>query len=488
MAPTCPGKSMRKIDEEDFVTLYPGVCTEREAAPVERFLADNEALAQRGPIDATALAAGALPDGTPGVGPSLPVTEAMVRYNNAKYDPENPLLNDAEYARRAGFRDILAFPTFGAHDDTFMVPYPFDARDTLLVSQLGHSVTSYEPIHPGDTLFLVADRRHVKDRTPAEGSVYRTVRIETEGSVYNQNGKKVNDVVFGVTESVKIYREGRRPANMGFRDSWEAPDWTSRPAHCYTDEDWEFITDVWRKETRRGPIPRYWEDVRVGDRPMWTSDGPIDRSVLPTDPYGMGTDGSRTLKREILDPTIFATMVRGSDGIYRLPDRNGHIPDVPDGAESPMAKDVRAGEIDTTDIHRQTGNRAILINFLGRDIAIRHLNNWMGDHGRLHNIRWGIMPATCLAAYGKPVPEEPAAAAFLDVVPELAGKKVSVHGLTGDLALVKSYVYDKYVQDGSFVVELAWWIETIERDIWLAGGATVRLPSRKLADAAPRTG
>lgn len=27
--------------------------------------------------------------------------------------------------------------------------------------------------------------------------------------------------------------------------------------------------------------------------------------------------------------------------------------------------------------------RAIFINFLGRDFAIRHINNWMGSHGRL---------------------------------------------------------------------------------------------------------
>ena len=48
-------------------------------------------------------------------------------------------------------------PCYGAHDDTFMVPYPPDARDTLLVSQLSHSVTNYRPVYPGDTLYLVAD-------------------------------------------------------------------------------------------------------------------------------------------------------------------------------------------------------------------------------------------------------------------------------------------------------------------------------------------
>lgn len=61
----------------------------------------------------------------------------------------------------------------------------------------------------------------------------------------------------------------------------------------------------------------------------------------------------------------------------------------------------------------------------------------------------------------------------------MKGRTVTTHGLTGDLALVKSYVYDKYVRDGEFLAELVWWIETIEGDIWLTGGATVKLPSKR---------
>ncbi len=61
----------------------------------------------------------------------------------------------------------------------------------------------------------------------------------------------------------------------------------------------------------------------------------------------------------------------------------------------------------------------------------------------------------------------------------MKGRTGTAHGLTGDLALVKSYVYDKYHCDGAFFAELAWWIETIDGDIWLEGAATVKLPSRR---------
>jgi hypothetical protein len=474
---------MHDFDPNDFVMLYPGVYTEKEKALVEKYLADNKALEERGEVDVQALVKGTLPKDTPGLGLSFVVTEAMVRYNNEKYDPENPVLNDAEYAKKLGYKDIIAMPCFGANDDVFMVPYPPEARDTLLVSQLNHSITSYLPIYPGDTLYLVSNSRHVTDYTPTEGSIYRSVVLRSTGSIYNRRGEKVNDVVWRVTESLKIYKEGKKPAKMGFRDMWEAPDWMSRPAHYYTDEDWEYIKDLWSKEKRRGSETLYWQDVKIGDEPTWTVDGPILESLAPTKPWGMGTGGSRTMKKEIMDPKIFKTMIKAKqDGIYRLPNREDYIPAIPDDPATvpmPPMHDDDIAAIDTADIHKQTEARAVLINFLGRDIAVRHINNWMGDRGWIFNIRWGIMPAEAHRTLGKNVPTNPDAEYFLEKVPYMKGMHVLAHGLTGDLALVKSYVYDKYFRDGEPFVELIWWIETIEGDIWLEGGATVKLPSKK---------
>jgi len=484
--------TLSKFDPNDFIVLYPGVYTEREKALVEKYIADNKAIEKRGEIDVKALISGTLPDGTPGIGPVLKVTEAMVRYNNQKYDPENPVLNDAEYAKKLGYENILALPCFGAHDDTFMVPYPPDARDTLLVSQLDHSVTTYKPIYPGDTLYLVVNSRTMTDYTPTEGSIHRSIVIRSTGSIYNQRGEKVNDVMFSVMESIRIFKEGKRPAVMGFEQMWEAPDWQKRPAHYYTDKDWDYIKSLWMKEKRRGPEPLYWEDVKIGDEPSWTVDGPILESLSPTRPYGLGTGGSRTLKKEILDPEIFKTMIRDELGIYRMPNKSDYIPEIPDGVQSDFAiihqvgdkpSENEAGEsnaaIDTRDIHKQTVGRAALINFLGRELANRHINNWMGDYGWLHNIRWGIMPAEAHWALGKNVPKNRQKEYFLGKVPYMNGKRCLAHGLTGDLAIVKSYVYDKYSRDGEFFVDLIWWIETIEGDIWLEGGATVKLPSKR---------
>lgn len=485
MPAEAPATAKANEDAAKFVKLYPGVWSAKEKTLAEKYLADNKAIADRGPVDVQALIHGTLSKETPGLAAVLPVTEAMVRYDNKKYDPENPVLNDAEYAKKLGYENIFAFLTFAADDDLIMTPFPGTARDKLTVSQLNHNITSYKPIYPGDTLYTVMNSRDLYDLTPPEGSYYRDLVIVNQASVYNQKGEKVQDVIFRVMESIKVYKDGMAPANPDFmRDIWTAPNWMSRTAHKYTDKDWETMKGIWAKEKRQGATPLYWEDVKVGDQPAWTLDGPIMESVTPTKPYGQGAGGSRTMKKEIMDPAIFKTMTRDPEtGIYLLPNKADYVPEIPD--VKPHVMDAggapggaKPGDVDTTQIHKQRESRAVLINYFGRDLAIRNIDNWMGERGTITNIRWGIMEAETFAALGMNVPKSPYSEDFLAHVPFMKGKHVNAHGLTTDAAIVKSYVYNKYVKSGEFYVDLAWWVESIDGYIWEAGGATVKLPSK----------
>jgi hypothetical protein len=412
----------------------------------------------------------------------------MVRYQNNKYDPENPIRFDSAYAQSVGYDDILAYLSFGANDDFAMVPLPRAMRDKMLVSDLNHSITNYAPIYPGDTLFQVNNERTILDITPNEGATYRSIVIQSKGSVYNQRYEKVSDYVFRVTEGNRIYSDeyiaagGTRSDPNEFMDWWLAPNWLERPEHYYTKRDWRFIKKVWRNERVRGSKPRYWENVKIGDKPRWTLEGPIFETTQPVSYSALGAGGSRTLKKEIMDPAIFKTMIRSeADGIYRLPDREDYIPPVPGGAP-PVTMGSEAGAIDEQDIHEKKVNRSVLLNLMKREYAVRHLIDWMGDHGWLQNIRWSIMDRRAHQAYGKgnSVPLSPEAEHFLDRVPHMNGRHVDTHGLTGDIAIVKSYVYDKFSRDGEFFVDLVWWIETIEGDIFAEGGATVQLPSKSV--------
>jgi hypothetical protein len=44
---------------------------------------------------------------------------------------------------------------------------------------------------------------------------------------------------------------------------------------------------------------------------------------------------------------------------------------------------------------------------------------------------------------------------------------------------VKSYIYDKHQANGENFVDIIWWIETIDGDIWEEGEATIKLPTRE---------
>jgi hypothetical protein len=532
------GSSQAGNSPDDFVTLYPGKITEKEKALYEEFLAGNKAIEERGPVDLKALIAGTLPEDTPGIGPVLEVTEEMVRYNNEKYDPENPVLNVSEYAKKLGYENIFAYPTFAPNDDSIMKAWPSSARDALLVSDLNHNITYYRPIYPGDKIYTVLDRRTIRDITPEEGAKYRSIAMESVASLYNQKGEKVNTAIFRVTENLGILKEGKTfISEGGGQPGWVSPAWTSREAHQYTDADWKKIKKLWAAEKRQGSTPLYWEDVEVGDYPTVTVDGPVMESVNPTQPYGMGTGGSKTLKAEIMDADTFKTLVKDENGIYLTEEKSGYVPTVPStgdsgrgggmpsggmpagmpqggipggdmgGAPGGMSEGGMpggaggpggdmgqmpeggmsrgggqgSGDIDTSALHASKENeRSVLFNFMGRDFAIRHINNWMGDYGWVYNIRWSIMAPSALEAVGLSVPDSPFSERYVQRVPSLvkAGKTVNAHGLTTDLAIVHSYVEKKYVQDGEFFVDLVWWVETIEGDIWEEGGATVKLPSK----------
>ncbi len=465
----------------DFITRYPNQLDEREKPLYEQFQAECDAVNNRGPIDVQALIAGTLPKDTPGLGPVIHLTDELVAYFNSKYNPFDPLYNDADYAKSAGFDGIPAIMTIVAHDDTFMRAVPHESRDIMLVAGLNHSVTSHRPIYAGDTLYLVVNHRHFKDITPESGSDYRTIAMTFDGEIFNQRGELVNSVVFRVRENLKTYKPECRPAEF---PAWEGPPWSRREDHKYTDEDWKKIMDIWAAEKIRGAEPLYYEDVEIGDEPAWTVDGPIDDTVEPIPYWGCGLGGTRTLKREIMDPAIRATMKRNPyDGIYRLEKRSMSYPAWPDSINlvdkqgNPHDPRAFTSWAENDDPMCEPPERAMLINYVSRDFAIRHFTNWMGDKGWLKNISWGIMNNDTMKYYGYDLPPQEDAVDFLEMFPDIHGK-VLHHPMERDVLIIKSRVYDKHIEGDEHLVELGWWVESVLGDIMEEGRATIRLPSR----------
>lgn len=469
---------MAKYIDNDFLTLYPGVFTEGEKELGEAYYRENEAINARGPIDVDALIAGTLPEDTPGFIKTFPVPEALVKYQNDRIDPENRVINDPEYAKSLGYKNIFALPTFAPHTDVDKA-FPPAARDTILVSQLSSGITSLRPIYPGDTLYLVVDHRETRDITPPEGSTHRFLAISGEASTYNQRGEKVNEMAWNICEGIRIYKDEKRPkprAEMNFLDCWEDPPWLKRPAHHYTEDDWQFIMNTWKNEKRQGAEPLYWEDVRIGDEGTPTLDGPIYTGALPHESSGHGKGGSRNLKAFMLDKDRSSLNYDPITGIYTPKDMAAFIPAFPKLEDD--TTDERGENFSESEIHAKGTDREVLMNYVGRDIALRHINNWMGDHGWLKTIRWEIMSPELMNLYGKEVPAAHYVQNFMQKIPYMKDKILDAHPLSDDIALVHSYVTDKYVLNGEHLVELTWWAETIDHYIMIDGVAIVRLPSR----------
>lgn len=461
------------VKEYKMETFYPGQYTRRDKETLIPYWESLEAL-NRDPVTLEELEKGTTEERRGRFVP-LPVEGKVMDYYAYKYDPENPLYTDDDYARKMGYREKIAYPTFAACDDCFGRMGPMESRDSLLVCGVNTSMHFYEPVYAGDTLYPVTNSEYVEDITPEEGSEYRSLAITINGSVYNQNHKKVLDVQYRCRENNQCYAGEKpdKPLRMGI-----GPDWTKRPAHKYTDADWETIMNLWKGEKRQGAEPLYWEDVNVGDHPTPTCDGPFLETTMPTVPYGMGMGGSRTLKKEILDEETRKNMVRyPEDGIYRMPNYKDSVPEPPVKVRrmGPPAPGSEAKE--TPKAGAPIGeNRMILINFFMREFAVRHIYNWMGDKGWISRLEWGIMPF--LDKYGYHMPAHPQDPDFLSVVPELEGRRPMDHGMIGDVAIIKSYVYNKHVKNGKHYVDLAFWMETIDGVIIEEGQATVCLPSK----------
>lgn len=476
----------RIYDPNDFILQYPGVYEGRAKEAMERYFAMIQEI---NAIQVTGedVAAGRVPAAK--LGATLSLSKDFIRYCTEKYAPEYRLLLDPEVARAHGYRDIFAMIGLSSCDDVFTLPTPPEARDTLLVSQIFHHVESLAPVYPGDTLYMVRDKTIITDLTPAEGSVYRHLHQQNFGTVYNQKGDAVNKVRYTLMESVKLYKDDRLPkprSEFGFADLWEDPDWFARPEHIYTDADYAAFRALAEKEVIRGDEPLYWEDAAVGTQLPDGMFGPIFDGVCPTKPYGMGVGGCRKLRREFMDDARFAAMVTDPHtGIRTTGDRSYDVPEAPDGirpfflAPPDEQPEAASGEVNTADIHKTANERSALINFMGRDIALGHILDYVGYHGYIRSCDWTIMTPATHAALGKPVPKVPGFRNFACEVPGMEHSDIPIHGLTYDLARTKACITDKYVQDGHFLIKVVFWNVDIEDRIWITGAAEVELPSKR---------
>jgi acyl dehydratase len=142
---------------------------------------------------------------------------------------------------------------------------------------------------------------------------------------------------------------------------------------------------------------------------------------------------------------------------------------------------------------KDTDGRPLFWNVMVHRWIAGMLYDWMGDQGWLQRIGRDMMdlppgaskavnyqasptliPSIPRSSYPKLFDKFP----YLEKVPYMKGKRAKWHGMVGDVAISKAYVFDKYAKDNEHFVDLAWWVETMDKDLILEGFATVKLPKR----------
>jgi acyl dehydratase len=124
----------------------------------------------------------------------------------------------------------------------------------------GGEWTFYNPIFPGDTIysFLGEESCEVK---PSEFAGRNVIRVRRDVK-FNQRGQ-----VVGVYKILRVLTERKTAAKKGKYGE-------IKPA-TYTDDDIAKIDEIYSAEQVRGSVPRFWEDVQIGESLGTMAKGPL---------------------------------------------------------------------------------------------------------------------------------------------------------------------------------------------------------------------
>ncbi|MBE6992216.1 MAG: hypothetical protein E7430_06535 [Ruminococcaceae bacterium] len=476
------------FDKKEFEYFIPGIYSDHDAAAVAKFKEEIGKIAARGPVDPADLVAGKC-DGLPGVSGPVEISGKLMKAMADNYIAENPLFNDEEYAKKAGYESVPAY--YFINEPNYMPAMPMGQYlgDCMLVSGHNDMMNYYKPVYEGDKLWTVIDWQDCEDITPLAGSHYRTWALSGQAKVYNQKGELVAEGANILKES---FRRHKDPAKQTAMRAWESPDWWhQRPHYVYTDADWEYIKDLWKKETVRGSEPLYWDDVEVGTEVVTSVGGPVLIDQESDIVFHLPKWAAET-KVNMLDPEKFKDMVKDEHNLYYPKDHAVKKPgkvfkmsildDEDDGKEKPEAAKAHDMPEMPPEVANRDG-RSVIQNAVCTKWAATAIINWMGDAGWLRTIAWDIMStppgydATVIPHFTKK-PELFNLFPYLAKVPGMEGKRADCHAMEYDTIVTHAYVTDKYEKDGEYLVDLTWWCETIDHYLVQEGGATVVLPKK----------
>ncbi len=292
------------------------------------------------------------------------VTADATRHFAYGYGDDNPLYCDPGYGKNTRWGGLIAPPNFTYCMGENAAPPPTPAQKELLKGdpfaglgsyQAAMEFEYYRPLTAGDRCHVIRAQVGVADKPSRFGG--RTAHRTDDFLFANGHGQIV-------TVQRGTWINAERHASKD-RATEKAP----LSFDPYTDEQLAEIDAAYDAETRRGPLPRYFEDVEVGEEIQPRVKGPLVVTDLIVWHLGWGM--------QLTPPGAFAIarkIRRKAPGLYPPNARN-----IPDTVQRLHWDPERAQELGIPMSYDYGAMRETWLTHA--------LTDWMGDDGWLLRLR-----------------------------------------------------------------------------------------------------
>ena len=339
-------------------------------------------------------------------------TRDNIRHYAHGIGDDNPLWCDPDYAAKSHYGGIVALPSFLFSTSRIVSGY-VGGLPGVHAMWSGADWTWHKEVRRND---VISTESYLKDLVEHQTRFAgRAIQQIYHVDFFNQSGDKVAEAD---SWCFRTERDHARENGTKYREVRE------RGVRRYTDEELGEAYKLYRDEEVRGAVPRYWEEVNVGDELPTMFKGPM--TVTGFVAYAQGWGGLYIRANKLAWKLIDAHPGVG------IKNRFG-IPDVPERVhwEEDFALEVGAPGAYDYGPERTSW-------------MTHHLTNWMGDTGFLHK-------ASC---------------------------KVRRHNPEGDMVFIKGKVTRKFVENGKHMVEIEQEAQNQDGEQSAVGGGVVVLPSR----------
>jgi acyl dehydratase len=281
-------------------------------------------------------------------------TRDNIRHYAHGIGDDNPLWCDPEYAAKTSYGRLVAPPSFLFPLNRILSGY-VGGLPGVHAMWAGANLTWRKPMFRGDEFTTKAWLKDlIKHETRFAGlAIQQIYHVD----FYNQKNELVAE---GDSWCFRTERDTARERGTKYSEvKQKAPVYYSR-------DDLTKIFAIYENEEVRGPLPRYIEDVKVGDKLPTMAKGPMTATGFIAYAQGWGGLYIRANK-------LAWKQLRKHPGLG-IPNRFG-IPDVP---ERVHWEDDLALQVGTPAAYDYGPERTSWMS--------HHLTNWMGDAGVLHQL------------------------------------------------------------------------------------------------------